>query len=137
MTRDYVDDYSRSSRQHEVRLGVLSLHLRYKTEIDPTGDTAVDAKIASVLDVPLLPYTTDDNAARTLLPLGWKWIWTEEGAIGCVRSSWAEPGGGWEVMRDRNGNIVPDALAHCRLAIEVHKLIAREKHHTALALGRR
>ena len=115
------------------RLGVLSLHLRYKTEIDPTADTVVDAKMASVLDVPLLPYTTDDNAARTLLPLGWKWIWTEEGAIGCVRSSWVEPGGGWEVIRDRNGNIVPDALAHCRLAIEVHKLIAWEMHHAARA----
>jgi hypothetical protein len=38
-------------------------------------------------------------------------------------------------MRDRNGHIVPDALAHCRLAIEVHKLIAREEHHAALVLG--
>jgi hypothetical protein len=32
-----------------------------------------------------------------------------------MRSSWAELDGGWEVMRDRHGNIVPDALAHYRL----------------------
>jgi len=116
------------------RLGQLRLYLWGKTAIDPTKDTAVDAGIASILDVPLLPYTSDDEAARTLLPSGWNWTTRADGAIACVRSSDQLSVGG--VMRDRDGNVVPDPLVRCCLAIEAHALIAREKHHDTLRLSR-
>jgi hypothetical protein len=117
------------------RLGQLRLHLWYKTVIDPTADTAVDAGIASILDVPLLPYTSDDEAARTLLPSGWNWTTTADGAIACVRSS-DQLRVGSEVMRDRDGNLVPDSLVRFYLAVDAHCLIAREKHHATLRLSR-
>ena len=53
---------------------------------NPNGDVEADARIASVLGVPLLRYTSDDDAARTLLPSGWSWSTTADGAIGCVDS---------------------------------------------------
>jgi hypothetical protein len=46
--------------------------------------------------------------------------------MGYGRSS-DQPRVGREVMRDRDGNVVPDALVRCRLAIELHKAIARDK----------
>ncbi|HWZ05963.1 MAG TPA: hypothetical protein VNY53_03535 [Bradyrhizobium sp.] len=118
------------------RLGQLRLYLGFNyTAIASTGDTAVDAGIASILDVPPLPYTTDDNAARTLLPSGWNWTTTADGAIGCARSSdQVRFGGG--VTTDRDGNLVPDPLVRCLLAVEAHCLIAQEKHRATLRLSR-
>src|ERR1700730_6479906 len=114
------------------RLGQLRLYLWFNIVVDLTGDKAVDAGIASILDVPPLPYTTEDDAARTLLPSGWNWTTTADGSIGCVRSSdQVRFGGG--VMRDRDGNLVPDSLVRCVLAVEAHCLIAQEKHRASRA----
>ena len=120
---------------YRSRLGQLRLYLWVKTVVDPTGDKAVDAGITSILDEPPLPYTTDHYAARTLLPSGWNWTKTADGAIGCVRSS-DQPSAGWEAMRDRDGNLVPDPLVRCFLAVDAHCLIAREKHYDTLRLSR-
>jgi diguanylate cyclase (GGDEF)-like protein len=50
-------------------IGQLRMRLYSMTLFDPNADTDMDAEIASVLNVSLLPYTSDAIAARTLLPL--------------------------------------------------------------------
>jgi hypothetical protein len=109
-------------------IGQLRMHLFYMTSFDPNPDTDVDAEIASVLNVSLLPYTSDAIAARTLLPSGWSWSTRADGAAECVRSSEGLTAG-FGVMRDREANVTPAALAHCLAAVEAHRLIAWEGWH--------
>ena len=109
-------------------IGQLRMRLFFMTAIDPNPNTEVDAEIASVLNVSLLPYTSDATAARTLLPSGWSWSTTADGAAECVRSSDGLTAG-FGVMRDREANVTPDALAYCLAAVEAHRLIAWEGWH--------
>src|SRR6266446_7099943 len=81
-------------------IGRLRLHLIYMTFINPNADTAVDTRIASVLNVSLLPYTSEAAAARTLIPPGWRWSTRADGGIDCVRSC-DRFSAGYGVQRDR------------------------------------
>src|ERR1700730_1791474 len=106
-------------------IGQLRMRLYSMTLFDPNADTDADAEIASVLNVSLLPYTSDATAARTLLPSGWSWSTRADGAAECVRSSDGLTAG-FGVMRDREGNVTPDALAYSTAAVEAPRLMQWE-----------
>jgi diguanylate cyclase (GGDEF)-like protein len=109
-------------------IGQLRWRLYFVTLFDPNPDTEADAEIASVLNVPLLPYTSDATAARTLIPAGWRWSTGADGSIVCVRLCDGLTAG-FGVMRDREANVTPAALAYCLAAVEAHRLIALEGWH--------
>lgn len=53
----------------------------------PNGHDSADAKIASVLSVSSLPYTSNDADAQALIPTGWSWGTSDIGTPMCVRDS--------------------------------------------------
>src|SRR5205814_1384433 len=97
----------------------LYMHLITVFSTSPSGDTAADAAIASVLGVPPLPYTSNDTDARTLLPAGWSWSRTANGTVSCVRTADSLSTGD---CTDGDGNVLPlpNALAHCLAAVEAY-----------------
>lgn len=98
---------------------VLYMHLMSIFFTSPSGDTAADAEIASVLGVPSLPYTSNNTAAQTLLPAGWNWSTTANGTISCVRTANSQSTGN---CTDGDGNVLslPNTLAHCLAAVEAY-----------------
>jgi len=106
-------------------LGRLRRRLFFISVHSPSGDTDVDALIASTLDVPSHPYTSNDTYAQTLLPPGWAWSTAADGAIGCVRYA-DQLIFGQEMLRDRDSKVVSDQLVRCIVAIEAHRQIAWE-----------
>ncbi len=54
-------------------LGQLGMYHFFVATRNPNGDEEADARIASTLGVPPLPYTSNDTDAQTLLPPGWSW----------------------------------------------------------------
>jgi hypothetical protein len=76
-----------------------------------TGDTGVDAEIASVLGAPSHPYTSNDTYAQTLLPPGWSWTSATE----CVRA--ADSLTISSAVSRSDGMVVPDPITRCLGAV--------------------
>ena len=117
-------------------IGHLRRHLFFISVHSPSGDTDVDALIASTLGVPPLSYTSNDADAQTLLPPGSAWSTAADGAIVCVRSSDGMIVG-YGTIADSDGNVisVPSPLARCYSAVEARRFIVWEERHGRSARG--
>jgi hypothetical protein len=102
--------------------------------IHNVGSPKMDAYIAGILSVPSLPYTSNDAAARTLLPAGWSWDRDDQERIVAFRASDQIAFCHAPILCGVDGSrtpiSVPDPIARCVIAINAHKADVRNKDGT-------